>query len=258
MNDLNITLFQSDTIWHNINENLQHIETILKQNDPQTDLIILPEMFNTGFTMHPDRVSEDMNGLTVNFLRRTAKIYNADIAGSIAIKENGFYYNRLLWIKPDGTVFTYDKRHLFRMAGEDKIYSPGNSKLIVNLNGWKIAPFICYDLRFPVWSRNYKNGYDVAVFTANWPAARDNHWDALLRARAIENQCYAAGINRSGKDGNEISYSGRSAVIDFYGTTIFQADENECLKTVTLSYDALTSYRNSFPAWMDSDKFEIL
>lgn len=257
MNNLKITIVQSEIIWHNAEKNLIHIETLIKKNNSESDLIVLPEMFNTGFTMAPSEVSEDMNGSTVIFLRRLTREFNADIAGSIPVKENGVFYNRLVWVKPDGELFTYDKRHLFRMGGEEKVYSPGNSNITVNLNGWKIRPFICYDLRFPVWTRNCGLEYDLAIFSANWPASRDFHWETLLRARAIENQCYVAGVNRTGRDGNSITYNGKSTVIDYYGNIIYTAGGNECVNTVELSYSDLLSYRKKFPAWEDSDGFNF-
>jgi len=256
--NLRITVVQSNISWHNANENLDNVESLLKQNKLSTDLIILPEMFNTGFTMRPSEIGESMEGLSVNFLKRMAREVNADITGSIAVNENNSFFNRLVWARPDGEIFTYDKRHLFRMAGEEKVYSPGTELLTVNLNGWKIRPFICYDLRFPVWTRNRGLEYDLAVFTANWPASRERHWEALLRARAIENQCYVAGVNRTGADGNGVLYNGKSAVIDYYGKTKFQADENASITTVGLSHLELAEYRNSFPAWMDGDRFTLV
>lgn len=214
-------------------------------------------MFNTGFTMNPSEFSEDMNGITVSFLKRISRGINADITGSIAVYENGFYYNRLLWLKPDGRIFTYDKRHLFRMSGEDKVYSQGTSYFTAEINGWKIRPFICYDLRFPVWTRNVNKEYDLAVFIANWPASREMHWDTLLRARAIENQCYVAGVNRTGVDGNGTAYNGKSAVIDYRGNTILSSENSETVSSVELKYHDLVKYRESFPAWMDSDSFSL-
>ena len=172
--------------------------------------------------------------------------------------ENDVFYNRLIWVKPDGKIFTYDKKHLFRMGGEDKVYTPGGTHLTVDLKGWRIRPFICYDLRFPVWSRNSGMEYDLAVYSANWPAARDFHWEILLRARAIENLCYVAGVNRTGHDRNKISYNGKSSVIDYYGNVMYCTDINESVKTIELSYADLSAYRESFPAWMDSDRFELI
>ena len=258
MKNLKITLVQPEIIWHKIPENLNHLEYLIKKNNPESDLIILPEMFNTGFTMKPSEVSEDMNGDTIKFLLRLSREISSDMTGSIPVKENGVFYNRIVWVKPGGEIFTYDKRHLFRMGGEDKVYSPGGSHLTVNINGWNIRPFICYDLRFPVWSRNCGMEYDVAIFSANWPAVRDFHWETLLRARAIENQCYVAGVNRTGHDGNRIAYNGKSAVIDYYGNIMYSADESECVKTVELPYSGLETYRKNFPAWEDGDKFKLL
>ncbi|PKL17486.1 MAG: amidohydrolase [Spirochaetae bacterium HGW-Spirochaetae-5] len=258
MKNLRVTLIQSAIEWHNIDSNILHFRSLISDIENKTDLIILPEMFTTGFTMNPVAIAEEMNGEAVSAIKEWSSTSGADITGSIIVKEDNRYYNRLIWVKPDGEIFTYDKRHLFRMAGEEKVYSPGNSHLTVNLHGWRIRPFICYDLRFPVWTRNTGTEYDLALFTANWPAARETHWDTLLRARAIENQCYIAGINRTGIDGNGVNYNGKSSMIDFYGNILFQADEKECIQTMELSYDELTGYRESFPAWMDSDRFQLI
>ncbi len=257
MKNLTVTIVQPDTAWHNVDKNLELLESMIKRNSAVSDLIVLPEMFSTGFTMTPADSSEQMDGRSLKFLLRTAHDLNADITGSIAISENGNYYNRVVWVKPGGEIFTYDKRHLFRMSGEEKIYTGGNSHLTVELKGWKIRPFVCYDLRFPVWTRNPVKEYDLAIFISNWPAARSYHWDTLLRARAIENQCYVAGVNRTGTDGNGVSYSGMSSVINFRGEVLFQGDDSEYVKTVSLSYTDLAAYRESFPAWKDSDDFEI-
>ncbi len=258
MKNLKVTIIQNAIEWQNIEANLLHLKSLMSDMNNKTDLIILPEMFTTGFTMSPSGVAEEMNGNAVTAIKDWSSTSGADITGSIIVKENNCYYNRLIWVKPDGKIFTYDKRHLFRMGGEDKVYTPGNSHLTVNLNGWRIRPFICYDLRFPVWTRNTGMEYDLAVFTANWPAARDLHWETLLRARAIENQCYVAGVNRTGRDGNGTDYNGKSSLIDFYGKTLFQGNENECVHTVELSHDNLMNYRKSFPAWMDTDRFDLI
>ncbi len=257
MENLKVTIVQTEIFWQNVEENLNHIESLIKQKTLSTDLILLPEMFNTGFTMEPEKVSEDMNGVTVNFLMRMSREVNADIAGSIAVKENGLYFNRIIWVKQGGEIFTYDKRHLFRMAGEEKVFSSGNSHLTVNLKGWRIRPFICYDLRFPVWSRNSGVEYDLAIYSANWPAKRDFHWETLLRSRAIENQCYVAGVNRTGSDGNGIAYNGKSTMIDYYGNILYTADDSESVYTIELSHSELLAYRESFPAWMDGDEFTL-
>jgi len=256
--NLKITIIQTEIIQHNVDKNIKHLESLIKTNNPVSDLLILPEMFNTGFSMNPEELCETMSGVTITFLKKLASGMNADITGSIIIKENNLYFNRLVWIKPDGELLTYDKRHLFRMGGESKVYTPGSSPLTVNLKGWRIRPFICYDLRFPVWTRNSGMEYDLALYTANWPEARISHWETLLRARAIENQCYVAGVNRTGHDGNSNNYNGKSSVIDYYGNSVFSAGSSECIKTVELSYHDLSAYRNSFPAWMDSDSFKLL
>jgi predicted amidohydrolase len=169
-------------------------------------------MFTTGFTMNASSLAQDINGSSINWLQNKSRQINADILGSIIFKNNSLYFNRLLWAKPDGRLFTYDKKHLFRFAGEEKVYSAGDKNITVELNGWKIRPFICYDLRFPAWTRNIKNQYDIAIFIANWPEKRSMHWKSLLQARAIENQCYVIGVNRVGTDGNGLFYSGDSSI----------------------------------------------
>lgn len=258
MKNLKITIIQSDIAWHDTEKNLKHIESVFRNLNNTPDLIILPEMFTTGFTMHPEEVCEPMTGKTVNFLRDFAAELKSDITGSVVISEHGRYYNRLIWARPDGGLFSYDKRHLFRMAGEEKIYSPGNGLITVELKGWRVRPFICYDLRFPAWNRNVDMEYDLAIYSANWPAKRESHWDLLLQARAVENQCYVAGVNRAGTDGNGIPYSGRSAMIDFAGNILLRCGNGECAETVELSYTELSAYRKSFPAWKDCDKFRLL
>jgi len=257
MKNLKVTLIQTNIEWHDIDVNLLHFKSLISDIKNKTDLIILPEMFTTGFTMTPAAIAEEMTGKTISAIKEWSRTSGADITGSIIIKENNRYYNRLIWSKPDGEIFTYDKRHLFRMGGEEKVYSPGDAHLTVDLHGWNIRPFICYDLRFPVWSRNSGLEYDLAIYSANWPARRDFHWETLLRARAIENQCYVAGVNRTGTDGSGVDYNGKSSVTDFYGKTMFMADEKESVQTVELSHEDLLSYRKSFPAWMDGDKFTI-
>jgi len=257
LKNLKITIVQPDTAWQNIDENLDRLETLIRRNSVSSDLIILPEMFSTGFTMSPSEAAEEMNGPSVKFLLRLSKELNTDITGSIAIRENNVYYNRVVWAKPGGEIFTYNKRHLFRMAAEHKVYEGGTSLLTVELDGWRIRPFVCYDLRFPVWTRNSGAEYDLALFISNWPASRSYHWDTLLRARAIENQCYVAGINRTGSDGNNLIYNGMSSVIDYCGNVMHRAGDSECVQTVELSFSGLVSYRETFPAWKDSDSFKI-
>ncbi|MBW1778295.1 MAG: amidohydrolase [Deltaproteobacteria bacterium] len=253
MSDLTLTLIQPEPVWEDISANLDLFDRLTAQIQDPTDLILLPEMFTTGFTMNAEKLAQDMAGSGVQWLKETAGRKNADVAGSLIIREKDRFYNRLVWAKPDGSLFCYDKRHLFRMAGEDRFYAAGEDRLTVQLQGWRIRPFICYDLRFPVWCRNRQNAYDAAVFVANWPRTRSDHWKSLLTARAIENQCYVVGVNRVGKDGNGLEYSGDSAVIDPTGKRLFQKAGEPVIARLTLSREVLMEYRNAFPAWMDAD-----
>jgi omega-amidase len=253
MQNLKITLIQTEPVWEDIKSNLALFDEKIHDIREKTDLIILPEMFTTGFSMNASNLAQDLNGFSIEWLQKISNKINADIVGSIIFKNNDLYFNRLLWAKPDGRLFAYDKKHLFRFAGEEKVYSAGIENITVELNGWKIRPFICYDLRFPTWTRNIKNQYDIAVFVANWPDKRSMHWKSLLQARAIENQCYVIGVNRVGMDGNGLFYSGDSSVIDPFGKIIFQKHDEECTYTTVLSFNALEDYRKTFPAWMDSD-----
>jgi len=224
----------------------------------RADLVVLPEMFTTGFSMQPEGLAEDMNGRAVAAMKEWSRRTGANIAGSIIIGEGGNFYNRLVWACPDGSVLTYNKNHLFRMGGEHEVYTHGKTAITVELKGWRIRPCICYDLRFPVWARNTGPGYDLFVCCANWPGARQSHWDILLRARAIENQCYVIGVNRTGTDGKGIVYTGGSAVVDFGGNIITGAGASEtAVINSILDMEALTRYRQSFPAWMDADKFAL-
>jgi len=255
--DLNVTVVQTDLAWHDREKNLSRLDGLLSPLPGATDLVVLPEMFTTGFTMKPGECAEEPHGAATAWMLSTAKALGADCTGSLAMREGGSYYNRLLWARPDGTLLSYDKRHLFRMAGEGRVYRPGERLLTVELHGWRLRPFICYDLRFPAWTRNRGLAYDLALFVANWPAARGAHWNTLVRARAIENQCYVVAVNRTGVDRKGIAYSGDSAVIDFAGNALFEAGPAECVRTVTLPRAALESYRESFPAWKDADSFTI-
>ena len=256
MQNLKVTILQTDLAWQNVEKNLASFDAKLVSLKEAPDLVVLPEMFTTGFTMHPEECAETMKGAGVEHLLRWSRTLGADVTGSIAIRDGG-YVNRLLWAKPDGTLFHCDKRHLFRMAGEEKIYRPGNEHLTVELKGWKLRPFICYDLRFPVWTRSRDRDYDMAIFVANWPESRREHWMALLRARAIENQCYVIGVNRIGVDGNRVSYSGDSSVINYSGELLFENRGEECIHTEGLSLQKLREYRESFPAWKDADRFSL-
>ena len=262
MQDLTVTFIQSDLHWHDVDANLAMFEEKMWQIKGSPDLILLPEMFNTGFTNATRDLAEMMNMRTFRWMKQQAAQTKAVIAGSLIIKEGDRYYNRLIWMSPDGSFSHYDKRHLFRMADEHHYFSPGKEKLLVGLKGWKICPMICYDLRFPVWSRNqWQQGqghdYDLLIFVANWPAKRIIAWDTLLRARAIENQSYVAGIGRVGTDGNGIAYNGHSAMIGPLGENLKFMEDGESITTVTLSKSNLQKVRSTFPAYQDSDSFQI-
>jgi omega-amidase len=257
MQDLKIGLVQMDPAWEDQAANLEKALRLIHSIRGKVDLVALPEMFTTGFTRNASACSQDFNGTSLQWLKEKAQSINADIAGSIIIADRGRYYNRLVWAKPDGTIMHYDKRHLFRMAGEHATYACGSSNITVELNGWRIRPFICYDLRFPVWTRNRANEYHIALFVASWPAKRSAHWAALLKARAIENLCYVVGVNRTGTDGNGVEYAGGSLALDFAGNIICDAGSSESVAIVRLKSAPLLQYRESFPAWMDADSFSI-
>lgn len=269
MRDLKITLIQSPLHWENIDANLTLFSEKIASIREETDLIILPEMFSTGFTMNNKALAERMDGKTIEWMKKVAKEKNCVVTGSVIIEDGGNYFNRLIWMRADGSLEMYDKRHLFRYANEQDHYSTGNKKLIVELNEWKICPMVCYDLRFPVWARNkWEKGpstglrgtaeYDLLLFVANWPERRNHPWKTLLMARAMENQAYVAGINRIGNDGNAVYYSGDSAVINFKGEIISKTKTHEeAVETVTISKTDLEEWRKNFPAWMDADKFEV-
>lgn len=264
MENLTITTIQSELHWQNTDANLAMFEEKIWQINEPTDLIILPEMFSTGFSMEAKKLAEPMNFKTFKWMRQMAEQTRAVLCGSFIVKENGQHFNRLIWMKPDGQYSTYDKRHLFRMANEHDHYSAGTEKLIETLKGWRICPLICYDLRFPVWSRNLPEAsnntleYDLAIFIANWPAARSNAWDILLKARAIENLCYTVGVNRVGEDGNNILYEGGSAVITPKGETLYHGQDKEDIKTLTIDPMEVVHLREKFPAHLDADKFKII
>ncbi|HEX8516390.1 MAG TPA: amidohydrolase [Bacteroidia bacterium] len=255
--NLSITLIQSDLHWEDQARNLQMFSEKIALIPGNTDLIILPEMFTTGFSMQPEKFAEGMDGSTIAWMKKQAKENNCVLTGSFACGENGKYYNRLVWMRPDGTFSYYDKRHLFSMGDENNHYSAGDKKIIEEIMGWKICPLICYDLRFPVWSRN-TDGYDLLIYVANWPERRSHPWKTLLLARAIENQCYAAGVNRIGEDANGIYHSGDSAVIDPKGEIISNiGPHKEETETILLNHTELEEFRKIFPVLNDADKFEI-
>lgn len=263
MTDLNVTLVQAYLDWEKPETNLNNFDNKLNQIDYKPDLILLPEMFNTGFTMNVEKCAEDINGTTIQWLREKASKLNCVITGSLLIKDNNKYFNRLIWMRPDGTYESYNKRHLFSMVGEQKIISQGTEKKIVELNGWKINLQICYDLRFPVWSKNNfeneQHAYDVLLYVANWPAIRSNAYKLLLPARAIENQAFVMWTNRVGKDGNKIEHSGDSMVIDPIGRILAQAKPNqEELLNITLSAKELKNIRQKFKVGLDWDRVSII
>ncbi|MBS7563151.1 amidohydrolase [Mucilaginibacter sp. Bleaf8] len=258
MENLKITTFQGYLFWENIDKNLQNIALRLSSSvRTKTDLIILPEMFNTGFTMNVEHLAEPMNGKTMQWMEATAQKYNCVITGSLAIKDNDKYYNRLIWMRPDGSYECYDKRHLFALGKEHTIYSPGNKKLLVELNGWKICPMICYDLRFPVWIRNVEPQYDLLLIVANWPERRALHWRTLIPARAVENQAYVIGVNRVGHDGNEVYHSGDSTCIDPMGNVVYYKRDEEDVYTFTINAEELIKTRRALPFLKDMDSFHI-
>ena len=222
------------------------------------DLILLPEMFMSGFTMNPEAVFETMEGPTITWLRKLSKEKQTAIGGSLVIKENNVFYNRFVFVKPDGTINTYDKRHTFTLAGEDKVYKAGTKKVIVDYKGWRICPLICYDLRFPVWARNTEN-YDVLLYVANWPKPRVDAWDTLLKARAIENMSYCIGVNRVGNDTNNLEYSGHSGAYDGLGKLLTNfEDSKECIEIVTLEKNHVSEIRNKLKFLDDRDRFTVM
>jgi len=263
MQDLKITLIQSDINWEDVEANLSTFEEKIWQITGSTDVIVLPEMFTTGFTMAAPKLAEHMNMRTTKWMRQMADQTGALILGSFIVTVHDRYYNRLVWMEPGGNVKTYDKRHLFRMANEHKTFSAGESLLVANWKGWRICPLICYDLRFPVWSRNKwdlnlnRLSYDVAIYVANWPTTRIETWNTLLKARAIENLSYVVGVNRVGQDGNDIEYNGHSSVISPKGEIIFTNDSVETIRTVELNAHSLQAFRDRFPAYADADDFTI-
>lgn len=264
LENLKITLVQSDLFWEDIDKNLSTFSLKLENiKKGETDIIVLPEMFNTGFTMNPRKNAETANGKTLLWMKSTSKEKNAVVVGSVAIKENEDYYNRLYWVEPTGKILFYNKRHLFRLAKEYDYYKAGAEQLKISYKGWKIRPFICYDLRFPVWSKNTCNekgeySHDVMIYIANWPEIRSYAWNTLLSARAIENQSYLIGVNRIGMDGKNILYSGDSKALDFLGKPIIDIPSHaDSIVTVNLNYNELIEFREKFTVGFDWDKFDI-
>lgn len=254
MENLKITIIQPDIIWEDIKSNLEKYSEIINGID-STDVIVLPEMFTTGFSMNPKMLKEKMDGNSVKWMKKTAAEKNASVVGSLIIEDNGKIYNRAIWVFPDGKIEFYDKRHLFTMGQEHLHYSPGKEKLIVEYKGWRFCPLICYDLRFPVWGRNVEN-YDVLIYIANWPSPRHHHWKTLLVARAVENQSFCIGVNRTGIDGSGLTYLGDSCMITSKGFADFMG-EVDAAQTFEISYSELHDYRKNFPFLADRDKFQL-
>jgi omega-amidase len=255
---LAVALIQTDLVWENVTANLATLEEKIAALPEAADVIVLPEMFSTGFSMNAPALAEPMNVTTTRWMKLMAAQTQALVVGSFQVREEGNYYNRLLCVRPDGNYEAYDKRHLFSMGAEHKTFTPGSQRLILDWKGWRICPLICYDLRFPVWSRQpAENPYDVLLYVANWPDARAYAWNALSRARAIENLSYIVGVNRIGVDGNGISHAGGSLAVDFLGEVLTDLGSDECEKIVHLTREPLEKYRVSFPALLDADAFSI-
>lgn len=250
-------LIQTNIFWENPSENRKKSEEKINALKESVDLIVLPEMFTTGFTMHPNLVAETMDGATILWLKEIVKAKNCAITGSLVITENDNFYNRMVFVFPDGEIQYYDKKHLFTLAGEDKIYTSGTEKVIVNYNNWKICLQVCYDLRFPVFSRNTEN-YDLLIYVASWPKVRTNAWDILLKARAVENISYAIGVNRIGTDNNNFEYIGHSQIIDELGNCIIEPTENEGVFIANLDKDKMLETRNKLNFLNDRDEFKLL
>jgi predicted amidohydrolase len=254
--DLHLTLVQTSLFWESREQNLEMFSRKLNSFNEPTDLILLPEMFSTGFSMNTEKFAETMDGVVVQWMKEIALKKNAVICGSLMMKDGDRFFNRLLWMAPDGRLDYYDKRHLFGLGEEHRHYTAGKKKLFVELKGWKILPLVCYDLRFPVWSRNAER-YDLLLYVANWPERRVHAWKTLLEARAIENQCYTIGVNRVGHDGHGVFHSGESSVIDPRGEMLWREKDKECIHTCTLSFHHLNHIRESLPFLKDGDAFEI-
>ena len=272
---LAITIIQTNLYWEDKRANLQMLEHKISSIKEKTEMVVLPEMFSTGFSMKPETLAETMEGETVLWMKRIAAEQKIILTGSVIIADTGevgavrpLYYNRIIWMLPNGQFGIYDKRHLFAFAGEAEHFAAGTKRLIASVKGWKINLQVCYDLRFPVWARQAPSQpphkgeekapeYDVLIYVANWPERRSTAWKILLQARAIENQCYVVGVNRVGKDGNDINYSGDSMIIDPLGEILFNKKDDEDIFTITLDKDHLQTVRKKFPFWKDGDGFQI-
>jgi predicted amidohydrolase len=252
---LKISLLQTELAWEDPAANCRHLAAQMTGFDA-TDLVVLPEMFSTGFSMASVRLAETMTGPSVMWMQQQAASLDAVVCGSLIINADGHYYNRCIWMPADGNVQYYDKKHLFRMSNEHQHYSPGRHRCVVQWQGFRVCLQVCYDLRFPVWSRN-QNDYDLLLFVANWPAARRQHWRSLLQARAIENQSYVVGVNRLGTDGYGVTYAGDSLMFDFNGEPLADLTDQPSCPTLAIDMEPLRRYREAFPAWRDADRFDL-
>lgn len=254
--ELKVALIQADLAWENPTENRKRFQEKIESISETVDIIILPEMFTTGFTMNASSVAELMDGETIVWMQKIAKEKLTAVTGSIIISQENNFYNRLVFVYPSGEIEIYDKRHTFTLAGEDKVYTAGSKKLIINFKGWKISPLICYDLRFPVLARNTED-YDLLFYVASWPTPRINAWDTLLKARAIENMSYAIGVNRVGEDANKYLYSGHSSAFDCLGNELCKSEDQESILIITLDKDSQDKIRDKFCFLDDKDKFTL-
>jgi len=263
MSSLRFTIIQTNLFWEDVSANLNMFTQKIESIKEKTEVVVLPEMFTTGFSMQPEKFAETMNGVAVQWMQTMASKHKIIITGSLIIEENNHYYNRLIWMLPNGSFGYYDKRHLFAFAGENKHYSAGNKRLIAQVNGIKINLQICYDLRFPVWARQTVTSdkqaeYDVLIYVANWPEKRSHAWKTLLTARAIENQCYVIGVNRVGNDGNNIYHSGDSCIINPMGEVVFTEAHNEIIFTTTIDTTVIEQIRQQLPFLKDADAFSFI
>ncbi len=262
MSSVTFTLIQTSLHWEDREANLQMLEQKINDLQQPTQVVVLPEMFSTGFSMKPEVLAETMEGTTVQWMKKVAAAKKVILTGSTIIEEGGNYYNRLIWMLPNGQYGFYDKRHRFAFAGEDQHYTAGSQRFVASVNGFKVALQVCYDLRFPVWARQQlgpeqEPEYDILINVANWPQRRSHAWKTLLQARAIENQSYVIGVNRVGNDGNDIYHSGDSMVVDPLGEVLYHKADAEDVFTITLQKDHLQQVREKFPFWRDADRFEI-
>ena len=258
MSSLSFTTIQTNIFWEDKIANLKMLEEKIFSIKQKTAIVVLPEMFNTGFTLNVEKLAEPMHGETFAWMKKIASQKKIILTGSIIIEEDGKYFNRLIWMQPNRQFGFYNKRHLFAFAGEHEKYTAGNKRFIASVNGWKINLQICYDLRFPVWARQQTNNeYDVLINVANFPKARNHHWKTLLTARAIENQCYVIGVNRTGKDGNGVIYTGNSMALNAKGETLYCKENDEDVFTIVFEKDDLFAIRNKYPFLKDADNFNI-